>query len=495
MTVRVFAFVAGCAPLFAFVAATAQPSQTLRTESTTIHSYDGRSMPAENVRITVPERRAHPGRTISVAGIRITTAAAHPGNPIVFLMGGPGIPGSVMAPIPPYFALFERLHEQADVVIIDQRGIGKSEPNLDCPNEGKPPDDFFLAPGAFTGYLRQQVAQCAAHWRQQGADPTAYSTVESADDLDDLRAALGYAKVDILGFSYGTDLALVYLERHEEHVGRMVLQGVNGPGTNIKSPLAVARKLTQMDALLAKDAAWKAPIDLETAARKARERLAATPAKITITDRKAGTPVETTVGRQGLDEIVALNLNDTRLPALLVSVAAGDDRVLTQFAGALWNAMNSGTAQLMGRSVDCTSQRPASRMAKAKRESETAPFGMPVDNEVLTANFCRAVGVDKPRVEFAHPVRSAVPALLLTGTLDATCPVENAQEVARGLSNAEVLSIENAQHEALTEDAVQDVVVDFIRGTDVRGRKLVADSPRYLSVEDAAKPRPQHGGG
>jgi pimeloyl-ACP methyl ester carboxylesterase len=105
------------------------------------------------------------------------------------------------------------------------------------------------------------------------------------------------------------------------------------------------------------------------------------------------------------------------------------------------------------------------------------------------------VGVDKPRVEFAHPVRSAVPALLLTGTLDATCPVENAQEVARGLSNAEVLSIENAQHEALTEDAVQDVVVDFIRGTDVRGRKLVADSPRYLSVEDAAKPRPQHGGG
>lgn len=43
--------------------------------------------------------------------------------------------------------------------------------------------------------------------------------------------------------------------------------------------------------------------------------------------------------------------------------------------------------------------------------------------------------------------------------------------------------------------AVQDMVVDFIRGTDVRGRKLVVDPPRYQSVEDAAKPRPQRGGG
>jgi hypothetical protein len=70
-------------------------------------------MPAEQVRISVPERRAHPNRSITM----------RPGRSIVFLMGGPGMPGSVMAPIPPYFTLFQRLREIGDVVIPDQRGI------------------------------------------------------------------------------------------------------------------------------------------------------------------------------------------------------------------------------------------------------------------------------------------------------------------------------------------------------------------------------------
>jgi pimeloyl-ACP methyl ester carboxylesterase len=492
--VRGLGIAACCAPLLASAAAAAQSAPAYQSQATTLQSYDGRAMTAEIVRIPVPERRAQPGRTIALVATRIPTTAAHPGSPIVFLMGGPGIPGAVMAPIPPYFSLFQRLSELGDVIVLDQRGIGMSEPPLDCPNSGKPGNDLFLKPGAFIAYTRRQVALCAAHWRQQSADPTAYTTLESADDLDDLRRALGYEKISLLGFSYGTRLALAYVQRHDAHVDRIVLQGVNGSGQVIKLPMAAVRKLERIDALLDKDPAWHPPVDLLAAARKARARLKATPASVVITDRGSEKPVRLEVSREGFDEIVALNLNDTRLPALLLSVAAGDDRVLTQLVDAAWNGIAGGTPGLMARAVDCSADRPRSRWELVKKQAKSAPFGIPVDDEVLTDDFCRAVGFDAPVVEFANPVHSQVPALLLTGTLDATTPVENAQEVARGLPGAVLLDVENAAHEALPETAVQNVVVDFFRGVDVRGRTLVADPPRFMSIEEAAKPRQQRRG-
>jgi pimeloyl-ACP methyl ester carboxylesterase len=232
-----------------------------QSEATTLRSYDGRSMPAEQVRISVPERRAHPGRSISIAALRLRSTAARPGRPIVFLMGGPGIPGSVMAPIPPYFTLFQRLREIGDV-IPDQRGIGRSEPGLDCPVTSAPPEDALVDGSALMAASRRQVAACAAQWRAKGDDPTAYNTIESADDIDDLRRALDYDKIDLLAFSYGTRLALAVVARHEAHVGRMVLQGVNGPGQVVKAPVAVARKLQRIGEMLAKDPDWKGSADL-----------------------------------------------------------------------------------------------------------------------------------------------------------------------------------------------------------------------------------------
>jgi hypothetical protein len=83
--------------------------------------------------------------------------------------------------------------------------------------------------------------------------------------------------------------------------------------------------------------------------------------------------------------------------------------------------------------------------------------------------------------------------LLLTGSLDATNPLENAVEVARGFSNAVSLEVADAMHEALPVPAVQSVIVDWFRGTDVRGRRIVASPPRFLSVEEAAAPPTQRG--
>jgi pimeloyl-ACP methyl ester carboxylesterase len=171
----------------------------------------------------------------------------------------------------------------------------------------------------------------------------------------------------------------------------------------------------------------------------------------------------------------------------LVSVAAGDDRILTRFVEAVWNSLGGGTVGLMARAVNCAADRPDARWAVAARESATSPFGAPIQNAFLTADFCRAAGYDMPPVEFPQPVQSAAAVLMLTGRLDATNPVENARDVARGFANAVVLEVENAAHEALPVPAVQDVVVDFLRGEDVRGRRLVAATPHFVTVAEALK--------
>lgn len=466
--------------------------QGAQRQDTTVRSYDGRTMPAQIIRISVPERRLRPGRTITVAALRIPTTAERPGRPIVFLMGGPGIPGSAMALVPPYFTLFQRLRELADVVIVDQRSLGRSEPAIDCPVDKAPPTDLFLRRERIVQTIRDRVASCVSEFQSRGIDPTAYNTIESADDIDDLRKVLGAEQIDLLAFSYGSRLALMYVQRHEGRVGRIVLQGVNGPGLVVKRPGPVARKLDRMAAVLKQDSSWRGSTDLRAAARAARERLARNPAAVTITGRRDGRQLDLVIGRDGFDALVALNLDDVRLPALLVSVAAGDDRVLTRFAEAVWNGLAGGTVGLMARAVNCAADRPESRWDIVRSESATAPFGSPIDNEFLTDEFCRTVGYTVRTVEFVRPLESSAPVLLLTGSLDATNPIENAAEVSRGFANAVSLEVENAPHEALPVSAVQDVVLDWFRGADVRGRRLAASPPSFASVEAAAA-APQRG--
>jgi pimeloyl-ACP methyl ester carboxylesterase len=480
--------------LVAFGAArTDAQSKPLVRSDTTIRSFDGREMKGEVLRLTVPERHQRPARTLTVGALRFPTTAAKPGRPIVFLMGGPGIPGSVMAPIPPYFSLFQKLRDLGDVIIVDQRGIGLSAPRIDCPSSGTLPTNAFADTAQLISFIRNKIAVCTAVQRTRNVEPTAYSTVESADDVNALRKALGIPQIDLLAFSYGTRLALLIAQRHESSIGRMVLQGVNGPGLVVKRTGPVARKLTKINSILKLDSTWTPAPDLIDAARRARTRLAATPATVTVNDQKAGRPLQLKVGREGLDAIVALNLDDARLPALIVSVANGDDRVLTRFVENAWNGLNTSSVQLMARSVNCSADRPASRWSIAAAEAATAPFGSPIDNAFLTKRFCIAIGYPGPVKEFSSPLRSRIPSLLITGDLDATNPVENARDVATGLTNSTLLEVANVAHEALPVAAVQDVVMDFFRGTDVRGRQVSGARPHFLTITEALAPPTRRG--
>jgi len=92
---------AGAAAVTAVRPLPAQAPNPIAWEAFPLRTFDGQSHDVELGRLRVPESRARPkGSAVSVAFLRLKSSSPSPRAPIVFLMGGPGIPASVMAPIP-----------------------------------------------------------------------------------------------------------------------------------------------------------------------------------------------------------------------------------------------------------------------------------------------------------------------------------------------------------------------------------------------------------
>lgn len=457
----------------------------IRWEPYELRAYDGRSLQAGLGRIIVPQRHdSNAGRTMELAFLKLPTTSSKPGHPIVFLMGGPGVPGSAMAPIPPYFDLFEQLRSLSDVILLDQRGLGLSRPVLECPSNSALPADLFTGRQSLVQAMASRVATCARHWRAEGFDPCAFNTIESADDVEDLRRALEVEKLSLLAFSYGTRLALAALVRHPGGIGRVVLAGVDTPDHPGKEADAIERKLALLGHVLERDTSWHATTDLIGAARTIKKRLQAEPAVIQVADQRNQRLTTVAVDWEGFGSLVALHLDDARLPALLAATASGDDSVLIRLAEGDYNGLGNSPTGLMARVVSCASG--VGRRASAADSSGL--FGDPIDNEFLSQSFCDSIGCSDARTEFPRAVRSKVPALFITGSLDCTTPLSGAVEVRSGFSTSASVEVENAGHETLTIPAVQEAVATFLRSGSATSSHLTTAPPRFVPVAEAKRP-------
>lgn len=102
-----------------------------------------------------------------------------------------------------------------------------------------------------------------------------------------------------------------------------------------------------------------------------------------------------------------------------------------------------------------------------------------------TEETCKAVGVAGNRPASQPRLWSTLPALFVSGTLDANTPPFQAEEVRWGFPNSTHLIVENGGHETLPAAEVQTVVVDFFKGQDVKGRAVSFERPHFLTVEEA----------
>jgi pimeloyl-ACP methyl ester carboxylesterase len=207
-----FAVVALCLAAASCSGQAHQAASGPRVNSLSIKACTVNDLAARCGTLIVPEDRlTGKGRTIAVRFVVIP--ASGPGrapDPVVYFAGGPG--GSTVADIPAELPDLLPLNVHRDLVFIEQRGTGRSNP-LTCP----------AFPGLSGGgaALRASVRACLTHLR---GDLRFYTTAMYADDVNQVLADLHYAKVNLMGISYGTAVEQVFLLRHPGRVRTITMQ-------------------------------------------------------------------------------------------------------------------------------------------------------------------------------------------------------------------------------------------------------------------------------
>lgn len=197
--------------------------------------------------LVVPENRANPrSRLIALPVVRIRARSAHPLAPVFHLNGGPGLTNMK-------FPQASRLAGQHDVVIIGYRGVDGSSV-LNCPEvTAALASSADLASAASMRAYSRTLAACAQRLEKSGVDLAGYTMPEQADDIEAARVAFGYHRIDLLGESAGTRLALIYSWRYPGNVDRSVLIGVNPPGNFLYNGDILDQQLEHYSTLCAQD--------------------------------------------------------------------------------------------------------------------------------------------------------------------------------------------------------------------------------------------------
>lgn len=428
------------------------------------------SVEAELGQLQVPERHARPdGRQIQVRFVRFpaTGPAGGSSHPIVYLAGGPGGSGTHTAS-GDRFPLFQRLREVADVIAYDQRGTWGTEPYMICPGSWSYPLDKPASLTILRTSVEPFLEECADHWGSQ-ADPAAYNSVESAEDLESLRKALGAEKLTLWGISYGTHLGLAYIRAHPERVHRAILAGVEGPHHTYKLPARIETVVQRIGAAIEADPrASRAAPDFMNSLRSLAEKLDREPVPVRIEDPETGEALTVVVGGQDLrDGVFAVLGERAHMEAELLTqglpILEGDLRILAQFA---LSKRRENQELVMSLSMDCASGASAARRALILEQSKTTLLG---DSNLWLEAACPSWPVEDLGNAFRAPVHSEVPALFISGSLDIKTPPENAEEILSGFPFGRHLIIEGGCHDDdlfLSSPEIIEAMMTFLRGGD-----------------------------
>jgi pimeloyl-ACP methyl ester carboxylesterase len=417
--------------------------------------------------VVVPENRTQPdGKTIGLNVMVLTATSGPRQNDAIFeIAGGPGQP-TVDANGLDFSTITGTAHATRDIVLVDQRGTGGSRP-LQCdlyPGSGQ---GRYFAPDWPTDIYEKCGERLGAI-----ADLSQYSTDNAADDLDDVRVALGYDRVDLLGGSYGTSVALVYMRRHAAHVRSAVLDAVVALDEQIPLPYAKAAQHS-LDALFddcAADAVCRAAVpNIRTEFAAVLAQLAKGPANAQVTDPVTSAKTSVQIDLPMWVSAVRDGLYDTGgasdLLKMIHAAARGNydpsaDYIANVRGG--FSQLYSGMAMSIACPEDVDLIDPDTILS-ATRGSFFGDYR--VRDQIAACEVWPHRDVDP---SYFAPVRSNAPVLMLTGALDPATPPEVASRVQRYLPHAVNVLFPHEGHASNTSCG-QKLVSAFITAADVRG--------------------------
>jgi len=381
-------------------------------------------------------------------------------DPVFFLAGGPG--QSAISLAPQVMGLFARLNNRRDVVFIDQRGTGRSAP-LAC----KDPEDETLAEQAEPERQQRLIAQCKATllkqpWLKAESDLGFFTTTIAVQDLDAVRRQLGAARIDLIGGSYGTRVALEVLRQFPSTVRRSVIDGVAPADMALPASYSTDNQ-SAFDRLVEACAA-------EPACARAHPQLRARMvALLQSLPREARAQHPLTGVEESFTLTRELVLGAIRgalyapalaaaLPEAIEAAARGDYAGLIGLSATQGSGKALRLAMGMHLSVVCAEDLPRLAAATDKPGSE---FGTAFAGIYEKACAIWPRGAVPP--EFYSLPKSPSATLVLSGGLDPATPPRHGERVAKALGPlARHLVVDNAGHGVMTIGCMRDVIFRFI---------------------------------
>jgi pimeloyl-ACP methyl ester carboxylesterase len=413
--------------------------------------------------LSVPEDRANPnGRRIELRVAVIPAVLPRPApEPFVALAGGPGDAATQ------FFAwlpdLYAAVHAERDIVLVDQRGTGGSHP-LALP----------AAPDV-EGLLQADADATMADWARGAlgaldADIRFYTSAVAADDLDEVRAALGYDRIDLYGTSYGATLAQYYLRQHADRVRVAILDGATPLDVPVLERLGRSSQ-TAFDTLLARCAADPActqafpNLAMEwTTLRSGLERGLQVP----IVDPSTGEPgiADLRMVAPGLHQALLTSGAAANVPLAIHLVSSGQ-----------WDAIGrlvppvdtGGDGIAMADEIFCSeawARFDPAGVAAASAGSYALDWQLAEAQQ--RGAICRALPAGVVPANDAAPVSATVPTLWLTADADPQDPPDNLAGVRLGADDA-IVVVPAQEHVVGHLDGGPRVIAAFLDAGTARG--------------------------
>lgn len=381
-------------------------------------------------RALMPENRQalDNGRRVNLFFLRISPQSEAGNAPVLHLSGGPGDPASADL----RFWLESPLHQEYEIILVDQRGTGLSLPSLDCPEYGDGEDAVWI------GACRQRLVE-------QGLDLSQFHYLSVVRDIHDLLVALELEQVNLYGNSYGSRLALLLSSMAPERVRSMVLDGVYPPPRNDLTELASnsARALNRLFADCEADAACHELYpQLQDMFYQVVAEMNAAPPELYHLGESTGRILNGdqflawTVGIMRYQESIPI------LPHLIASFDAGVYDLFILIDGLLkmphWHDRDF-RSEGFELSVRCSEDaRYVDSEREEKDESTVSEAIARVIDPIVRhlRDQCEQWNVPAAPDKLSRAVDSDVPALLLSGAYDPATPPEWAQFAAEHLSRS-----------------------------------------------------------
>jgi pimeloyl-ACP methyl ester carboxylesterase len=392
------------------------------------------------------DREKKSGRRIVLNVLLLPASSVRPvPDPVFFLAGGPGQGAVNVAETsgPDFMSEVRRDH---DIVVIDQRGTGESNP-LHCDLYGDKRDlQAYFAPL----FPADKLRSCRTRL-EKIANLKLYTTSIAMDDFDDVREALGYRQINLVGGSYGTTSALIYLRRHPKRVRSMVLEGVTTP--NFKLPLPYAQGAqSALDRLIedceADVSCKKAFPSFRTNLTAVFARLEHQPISLDLPNDITKQQQRVTISPESFLDSLRLMLYSTdfasNIPLLIQQAYQGDFVPFGRLALLLNRAFTEQLDLGAYLSVTCAESIPF--ITEQEIAGMTAGTFLGDDRVRAQIAACDLWPRGDVPADFMDPIASDVPVLMISGGLDPATPAQFGAAAAPYLRNSRQLVIRNASH-------------------------------------------------